>query len=410
MKNQCNDARFIAIPVTQGDAFYLQRGNFSLLVDGGRSQTALPSLFGTATKTKGVNVLVCTHNDADHAKGILGFLEAGLPCDEVWLPGRWLGALPDVLKPFVEVFAELASDLAAEKNELLSKLGGPESDLSPIEAYAECVLEESENNVITPVEGPALNEDGWPESYLQALEQADPWERLPHWDGSGGSKVLSLQRVYIYCLGLFDIRPKDFCLLWSAIDAADRIRSIAMVAFHRGIPVRWFEFDPEKPSGGKPELQPINSRAVATVRPRTGRLLRWLALTVANKESLVFWSPPAAEYYPGVLFTADSDLRNVPLPSQFDNAIVTAPHHGSETNSSAYQAVSTAASNSSTITWVRSDGRYKKRPGTTYLKQASRLCTLCRTNGGGSATKQAVHLFSHAGVWMPHTSTRKCSC
>jgi hypothetical protein len=39
-------------------------------------------------------------------------------------------------------------------------------------------------------------------------------------------------------------------LLWSAIDAANRIRAIAIEAFHRGIPVRWFEFDSANPKGG----------------------------------------------------------------------------------------------------------------------------------------------------------------
>jgi len=82
--------RFIAIPVAQGDAFYLEREGFSVLTDGGRSRSDLPSRFQAVTKTDGVNVILCTHNDADHANGILGFLEGGLRCEEVWLPGRWL--------------------------------------------------------------------------------------------------------------------------------------------------------------------------------------------------------------------------------------------------------------------------------------------------------------------------------
>src|SRR5215470_15953666 len=125
--------RFIAVPVAQGDAFYLERDEWSVLVDGGRSRSGFPAMFQTATKADGVSVAVCTHNDADHANGILGFLKAGLRCEEVWLPGRWLAALPDVLKPFVEVFVELAADVANVN--ALPNTEKQQSVQSPIEVY-----------------------------------------------------------------------------------------------------------------------------------------------------------------------------------------------------------------------------------------------------------------------------------
>ena len=66
--------RFVAIPVGQGDAFYLDRGEWSVLVDGGRSKNTFGATFQTTTGATAVDVVVCTHNDADHANGILGFL------------------------------------------------------------------------------------------------------------------------------------------------------------------------------------------------------------------------------------------------------------------------------------------------------------------------------------------------
>jgi hypothetical protein len=198
--------------------------------------------------------------------------------------------------------------------------------------------------------------------------------------------------------------------LWSAIEAAGRIRAIALAAFHCGVPVRWFEFDAIRPLGGIATLQPLNARAIAQVCPLVGPLLRWLALTVSNKESLVFWCPRMAEH-PGVLFTADSDLSRLSLPHDFEGAIATAPHHGSEANAAAYRAVIAAAQgHSSSITWVRSDGRYRSRPGPTYLNLLSRrLCTLCRVGGSMSSPKQTVHLFSRGGVWT-RLRTRTCLC
>lgn len=86
--------KFIALPVRQGDAFYVETDNgFRVLVDGGRSRSDLPRLLRRYTKAEHVNVLVCTHNDADHAEGVIGFLESGLHCGELWLPATWLDAL-----------------------------------------------------------------------------------------------------------------------------------------------------------------------------------------------------------------------------------------------------------------------------------------------------------------------------
>lgn len=397
-------SRFIAIPVTQGDSFYLERGGFSVLIDGGRNHAKFPSMFQRITKRDGVNVIVCTHNDADHANGILGYLEAGLGCEEVWLPGRWLSVLPDVLRPFDEVVKQLADDVA--ETDTSTHVEEPQSSLSPLEAYAERMhrgrIEDS-----TAEEMLSAERDGWPEQCAQMLEQAEPWEALSCCLGSWHPDDRPIWLCHHYRM----LGPAGDQLLWSAIDAADRIRAIATAAFHRGIPVRWFEFGTGAPSGGTRMLQPINGRAVAKVYPRVAPLLEYLALTVSNKESLVFWSP-AAEGYPGVLFTADSDLTSVSLPSSLDNAIVTAPHHGSEKNANAYSAVaSTAQNNAQSITWVRSDGRYRSRPGSTYLRLSSRrLCTLCRHAQASVTAKQAVHLYSRGGTWVRHRASQGCSC
>jgi hypothetical protein len=114
-------------------------------------------LFQAVTKTEGVNVFVCTHSDADHANGISDFLEAGLRREELWLPGRQLSALPDVLRPFVEVFGELVGNIATNRGS--SNIRKPQSSLSPIKAYAECVHRPS-TDAPTSKEGPSVAEAG----------------------------------------------------------------------------------------------------------------------------------------------------------------------------------------------------------------------------------------------------------
>ncbi len=396
-------SRFIAIPVAQGDAFYLERDDWSVLVDGGRNRFGFASLFQNVIRKDGVAVVICTHNDADHAKGILGFLEAGFRCEEVWLPGRWLAVLPDVLEPFVKVFAEIADNVG--HTPVPSNAQDRQSGLTPLEAYADG-LREPFDETPTSNDGPSIGADGWPESYIEMLEQAEPWEIAPWvrlWPPEDWP--FFLYRHYRR------LDPAGLQLLWSAIDAASRIRAIAVETFHRGIPVRWFEFDAATPSGGVTELIPVNAREIARVRPRVGLLLRFLALTVSNKQSLVFWSPPTIQH-PGVLFTADSDLSGVRLSNQLSGATATAPHHGSEANANAYTVVAMAAQQkSSSITWVRSDGRYRGRPGSAYRGLSlRRMCTRCRLDGGVFSQQQAVLLFSRRGIWTRHHDTVTCQC
>jgi hypothetical protein len=396
--------RFIALPVGQGDAFYLDRGDWSALVDGGRGKASFGTTFCTMTGAHGVDVLVCTHNDADHANGILGFLESGLGCGEVWLPGRWLDALPGVLRPFAEVFVNLAEEVAQE--ELVGHLEhSPPAATTPLEQLAERLEDWPQDRAAdTP-----LGEDGWSAEHRAALEEAEPWE-ADGWPWLGDPE-LWVHPPHGFLLYLRE--PARIRLLWSAIEAARRIREIALAAFHRGIRVVWFEYDVGQPGGGCTELRPLNARAIARVRPVVGKQVALLALTVANKESLVFWSPRSADV-PGVLFTADSDLNNVQLPSSSDiaEAIATAPHHGSEANANAYSAVASAAgAAASSLTWVRSDGRSSSRPGATYMAVSGRrLCTICRLRGGGASLKRPVHLFASRGGWSRHRATPMCTC
>lgn len=438
-------ARFIAIPVARGDAFYLEREELSVLVDGGGNRVAFPFMFREFTKKEGVNVVVCTHNDADHANGIIGFLEAGLRCDEVWLPGRWLSTLPYVLRPYNELRDELIENIRSASSSIRptetdtgnTKVSEPM--VSPIEAYGESIggifSEDSESlrgvtgtedsrlevqkkhvhEVVSEgarslVEGFAL-ENGWPTSCLEMLEQAKPREIPPDsprlWD--------IIDSIWWLC-DYGRLPPIDYRLLGSAIETVARIRTIATEAFHRGIPVRWFKFNTDMPWGGESALRPLNAREIVRLYsprypPRQHTLLQLLTLTVLNKESLVFWSPPTADH-PGVLFTADSDLRGVTLPSDLNGAIVTTPHHGSEANAHAYEVIGKAVKpGPSPITWVRSDGRYRSRPGDTFLRLASRrLCTLCRRSGDSSMAKQVVKLYSRRGAWIRHPTSRGCSC
>jgi hypothetical protein len=376
--------RFVAIPVSQGDAFYLETTEGSALIDGGRSVSGFPGLFQSTTQSAGVDILVATHNDADHANGVLGFLEAGLKCKEVWLPGRWAQVLPHVVRPWEEIVYILAKQVEAVDMDL-------QRGVPLLEQYAESVGKPKEKyeNDTEPLE---LDESGWPGALIHQLERAS--EEDSFW-------ALPWAEYYFRFYVFFPPYTPKHRLFLESILAARRIRQIALTAYHRGIPVRWFEYDPTSPSGGRSWLRPVNSRQMARVIPaQPSVLLALLALTVWNKEGLVFWaSPPYAGA--GVFFTADSDLKGVRIPP-LDGAIVTAPHHGSEANKGVYSLISAP------VVWIRSDGRFKNRPCPEYLQaQGKRFCTLCRNT---PYSKQAVTLWWRHDKWVCGRGVRECSC
>lgn len=84
--------RFIAFKLNKGDSFYLEtrvhNKKKSVLVDGGDGEHVSEHFKSTVGENKKINVVVCTHKDSDHAKGIMEIL-ASVKCDEVWLPAEW---------------------------------------------------------------------------------------------------------------------------------------------------------------------------------------------------------------------------------------------------------------------------------------------------------------------------------
>jgi hypothetical protein len=197
-----------------------------------------------------------------------------------------------------------------------------------------------------------------------------------------------------------------FRLFVESIEAGERIRQIALLAYHRGCQIRWFEYTDSGASGGSQgKLVPVNAQEVLKVRVKNWPALMYLALTVTNRQSLVFSAP--ANGCPSILFTADSDLR-FPNPVAWqDGVIITAPHHGSEANAKAYTRYQREVPPSDSCIWVRSDGRFKSRPGKSCANlEAIRFCTICR---GSQQPKQDLVFTSSNQQWQP-VGIRTCSC
>jgi hypothetical protein len=239
----------------------------------------------------------------------------------------------------------------------------------------------------------------WPEDVADAAEDAEdsiPSEQWSWW----------WQRYVRHYRYSPPYSPEFWDIFQGAIEAGERIKRIARLAYANGVPVRWFQYDPGSADSGVLDLlHVLSARPVVRVFP-SGTLFSRLALTTVNKESLVLYSPRDHQS-PGVLFCADSDLQGVSLPLR-PRDLITVPHHGAEANQDVYIAVSTAlGENLNTLTWVRSDSRVKKRPCSAYRGLPGRkFCTVCRTG----LPKQRVTLVGRGGVWARQAKVRSCEC
>ena len=385
---------FIAIEVGQGDAFVIKRrDNFVALIDGGRSKCGFHIEFQRATNCSAVDVIVCTHNDADHANGIISYLRSGLQCKEVWLPASWTARLSDLSDP--ERFTSELVDNIAEFND--DQLSGISSTDAFFENFTCRHTADESDGAEREVDVKAFTERTLEEECDDYFELLCP------------SRFYRHPAPWLFHMLNQHTNRARLRLFINAIAAGERIRQIAQLAYHRGCRLRWFEFSSAKSTGGIPgKLIPVNAREVANVQTKKLSALMYLALTITNKQSLVFCSPDDGDT-PAVLFTADSDLSFTNVVPWSHEMLVTAPHHGSETNAEAYRRFQLEIETTPT-TWIRSDGSFRLRPGVSFLSLRGRkvpvFCTLCR---GTSHPKQDLFFTASGQKWSPK-NTRVCSC
>lgn len=376
--------KFISINVNQGDAFYLERSGVKILVDGGKARLGFPRQFESTIGEKLLDVVVCTHADADHINGLLGFFEAGLKAEEVWLPGKWTSRLRELLINPEGFLVELINQVI-------------EIDTLEISSLEEL----SEKEESSQIERKNI---GYEEASIEIDQIYQAME-----ESSDRSSVFNLSIWPFNPTFWFDyLSPTQHQLLVDAIDTANKIRELAVLAYHSGAKIRWFEFDSfSTASGGESFLRPVNSQEIFRVSRRLSAL-EYLSISKSNRESLVFHSP-ASDRSSSILFSADSDFSfHYQLPNLEDNSIITAPHHGSEHNRNAYSRLNSAGLITKQTIFVRSDGKFSKRPGNVYiLGKSKKICTLCRHP---NAQSQDVTFTSSSSGWRKKKGLSWCHC
>ena len=416
----------LALPV-QGESFLLRREGRAALVDGGLPSDRIANTLRQHVRdVKNLDIVLCTHGDRDHAGGLPNLIDSWAGrIDQLWLPGRWVDVIPPLARDPARFLSELVGELDAE-------LKAP-SDLvrdAIRDADDEALPIDRSDIRSTPQSRDAGAADGWFDGVDEAWADDEP-PREPEWFGTlrrakeelasddDASRAFDAARrkVRRRHKRLTSIVGARIALYWlDLIETAKAIRGIAIAAIRHSIPTRWFDFDGfarKRPASGgiRGFLVPIN--AVEQAPPPSG--LSLLAkLTLINQQSLVFFAPPAPSRL-GVLFCGDSPLGDgrkfansfLPaLPLLHWPIVVTAPHHGSESNSVAYVHLNEWAK---CIVLLRAGGS-AKQPGPSFLGQHShlRLCAKCPRSGHTPMLSGVVAPWPCC--WMVRPIGRLCGC
>lgn len=146
--------KFTALPVNVGDSFLLRTENKVVLVDGGMNKQHILKLLRKEKITNNhIDLLICTHYDADHINGIIGILKSQkYSFKELWLP-EILGSIGYTLsKKIGELFGDLRNnDFSFEENH---QDGGSVFDQYDSEEISE---ESSSNNSFEEIDNVVLS-------------------------------------------------------------------------------------------------------------------------------------------------------------------------------------------------------------------------------------------------------------
>jgi hypothetical protein len=332
--------KLTALPVNVGDSFLLRDEDKIILVDGGmHKQNILNLLYQEHIPDNHIDLLVCTHYDADHINGIIGILKSNkFTFKELWLP---------------EILGSIGYTLSKKIGELFKDLRENEVNIESENSECESIFKSQEDNEI--------HYDSKENNSFEAIDTKVLDDFLDH------TKFWYFDHFFLSYSDT-DVNNKMMSMLNSTV-------SLISNSLHSGAYIRWFKcsdythrtygYDLYSENALQTDITLYSSKLFFLA-------LYHLSLSDINKYSLVYLHHK--ENVPDILFSADSDLNFYLQPVALkDNSIITAPHHGSHNNDNAYQKIS-----GNNLIYVRSDRSQQKRPGPGYLSQPQRYCTICR--------------------------------
>ncbi|WP_339783455.1 MBL fold metallo-hydrolase [Paenibacillus sp. FSL R7-0313] len=321
--------RFIAFKFkNNGESFYIEtivnKRRKTILVDGGEGGE-LANHFTKVVRRDKVNVVVCTHQDSDHSRGIRTFLSE-YNCDEVWLPAEWgylYGYLfnkdaPDITDTFQKLISLLQVFEDMERESVFRKKYFGE--------YLTCQIE----------------------TMKEEIHSFDEFDLAEFSNLERYSKVV-LMELEISNLSFSDLSKDAATWISETIGHYKNIVKIATIALEKGIQIRWFEYRKDAPLIIHKEdpLIALNSKEVLRMKrfkSSTEFLLQLVSQSrksVTNQRCLVFSTNWKNKKTPPILLTADSYLEGKEVDkAKFKRGmIITVPHHGSKNNKDAFDKI-----------------------------------------------------------------------
>lgn len=356
--------RITALPI-RGESYLLEYAGRRILIDGGyKASTLVPVLKKQlGASTIHLDVVVCTHSDSDHAGGLTNLLDQpGITAAEFWLPGSWKESVKELVEETERFYKELRREIKAET--------GIEALCAEDDEQVDRELARLTSNVWVSDADKAIGE---PRNL--ALEPAKR-------DGKTTAAAKAKRAIRNARTG-----PANKQRILDLIDTAERIREIALSASVNSVPVRWFDYlaysRHRVATGGEDFLRPVNARELREPPTLPGfAFCRFLALSRANRESLAYLSS-GDDAHVDVLFCGDSPLGdgrgyvNSFLAGKGTNKplIVTAPHHGADSNAMAYGHI---AGFGEVSFWIRAGGKpYHPQSAYRTIPGGARTCTHC---------------------------------
>jgi len=354
--------KFTALPVNVGDSFLLRTENKVVLVDGGMNKLHILKLLRKEKITNNhIDLLICTHYDADHINGIIGILKSQkYSFTELWLP-EILGSIGYTLsKKIGEIFGDLRNNDVHIDDSVFNQY---DSEEMSEESTCNNSFEKIDNEVLRNISKTFLNQHN---------------------------------ELFWYFNNVYPTSQ------YKMMSSAKSVASLVSNSLSSGAYIRWFKYKDREihktygfnmycENGIQTDITIFDTRLLFLA-------LYEISLSKINKCSLVYMHRKSE--VPDILFTADSDLgfyqNQVVLK---DNSIVTSPHHGSSANDMAYPKIS-----GTELTYVRSDRSQQSRPGKGYLINKNRFCTICRN----FTQKQKVEFVFNGTLFT--TNARVCKC
>ncbi|MGF6763356.1 ribonuclease BN (tRNA processing enzyme) [Paraburkholderia sp. GAS33] len=356
--------RITALPI-KGEAYLLEYLGKRILVDGGYSGSALAPALQKQLGESNVHldVVVCTHSDNDHAGGLADLLNhTGVTASEFWLPGSWQESVKDLIEETDLFYKELVEEIKdGEGIESLSAGENERIDRELARITSEVFVSDDGNSV----KGRRMLELRPAKSDRKTTSASRAKRSVRRADKSPGITQRAME----------------------LIETAERIRKIALSANDKGIPVRWFDYlaysKDRIATGGEDFLKPLNAKELKEPPTLTGvAFRRFIALSRANRESLVFFSS-GDDAHVDIMFCGDSPLGDgLRYATSFLSGkrtdkplIVTAPHHGADSNAMAYGHI---AGFGKVSFWIRAGGK-PHHPQSAYrtIPSSLRTCTHC---------------------------------